>query len=121
MTWNRAAVWQILPTLHRGLAITVEATLPATARAVVLRLVLALLRRSPVKAASTPAAAFVELVHSMPRLVPLYVLFYALRLRGITFSALSTGIAALGLHDATCTSEACRGNQKRSTRAVGGG
>jgi polar amino acid transport system permease protein len=108
MNWSWTFAWHILPALLRGLVVTVEATVLGTALAALFGLALALLRRSIVKPVAMTAGAFVEFVRSTPLLVQLYFLFYVLPLYGIVFSALATGIIALGTHYATYMSEVYR-------------
>lgn len=108
MVWDWAFVWEILPDLLRGLRITVQATLLGTALALVVGLVLALLRRSGIRAVSMAAGAFVEFVRSTPLLVQLLFAFFAQPILGVRLSALVTGIIVLGLHYATYTSEVYR-------------
>jgi polar amino acid transport system permease protein len=108
VVWDWAFVWEILPDLLRGLRITVQATLLGTALALVVGLVLALLRRSGIRAVSMAAGAFVEFVRSTPLLVQLLFAFFAQPILGVRLSALVTGIIVLGLHYATYTSEVYR-------------
>ncbi|WP_233237519.1 ectoine/hydroxyectoine ABC transporter permease subunit EhuD [Bordetella sp. LUAb4] len=104
--WQYA--WDILPQLGSALLVTLAATVLGMLIAAVLGLALAIWRRSPVRALSTPAALLIEFVRSTPLLVQMYFLFYALPLTGISLSPLATGVLALGLHYASYCAEVYR-------------
>lgn len=108
LDWDWDYTVEILPTLARGLLVTVEATLLGSALAFALGLVFALLRRSRIPVLSQVTWAFVEFVRSTPLLVQLYFLYFVLPDLGLKFGALTTGVIGLGLHYATYTSEIYR-------------
>lgn len=99
---------QILPALLRASIYTILITLVGFAIALVLGLVLAVLRRSPVKAVSRTVGFIVEFIRSTPLLIQVYVLFYVLPVYGITMSALTAGTVGIALHYACYTSEVYR-------------
>jgi polar amino acid transport system permease protein len=99
---------QILPALLRASMYTIFITLIGFAIALVLGLVLAVLRRSPVKAVSRTVGFIVEFIRSTPLLIQVYVLFYVLPVYGITMSALTAGTVGIALHYACYTSEVYR-------------
>ncbi|MBW8836510.1 MAG: ABC transporter permease subunit, partial [Burkholderia sp.] len=99
---------QILPALLRASMYTIFITLIGFAIALVLGLVLAVLRRSPVKAVSRTVGFIVEFIRSTPLLIQVYVLFYLLPVYGITMSALTAGTVGIALHYACYTSEVYR-------------
>ncbi|CAH2928991.1 MAG: Ectoine/hydroxyectoine ABC transporter permease protein, EhuD [uncultured Paraburkholderia sp.] len=99
---------QILPALLRASMYTIFITLIGFAIALVLGLVLAVLRRSPVKAVSRTMGFVVEFIRSTPLLIQVYVLFYVLPVYGITMSALTAGTVGIALHYACYTSEVYR-------------
>lgn len=68
----------ILPILGHGLLVTLQAAAVGYAIALVLGLVLALLRRSKIKAISWTVAGFTEFVRDTPLLVQLFFLYYVL-------------------------------------------
>lgn len=103
-----AFAWEILPALGSALIITVQATLLGMLLAVVLGLVLAMLRRVPVRWISAPVALLIEFVRSTPLLVQMYFLFYVLPQSGVQLSPLATGILALGVHYAAYCAEVYR-------------
>lgn len=108
MIWDWQFTGQILPDLLRGMFVTFEATVLGSIVAMLLGLVLALLRRSPIWLLRTIVWLFIEFVRSTPLLVQLYFLFFVLPNIGITLSPLTTGIVGLGLHYATYTAEVYR-------------
>jgi polar amino acid transport system permease protein len=107
LQWDWEFAWMALPRLLSALKVTAGATLGGMALALVLGLVLALLRRSHLRAVSVPAACFIEFIRSTPLLVQLYFLFYVLDRTG-ALSPLWTGVVALGVHYSTYTAEVYR-------------
>ena len=99
---------EVLPTLMDGLAITVQATLLGMALAVTLGLVLALMRRAPLRPLAWGAALVIEFVRSTPLLMQLFFLFYVLPVTGVQFSPLTTGVLGLGVHYAAYCAEVYR-------------
>jgi His/Glu/Gln/Arg/opine family amino acid ABC transporter permease subunit len=99
----------ILPILGHGLLVTLQAAAVGYAIALVLGLVLALLRRSRIKAISWTVACFTEFVRDTPLLVQLFFLYYVLPDFGIILPAFMTGALALGLQYSAYTSEVYRG------------
>jgi polar amino acid transport system permease protein len=106
--WSWSYVQEILPTLLRGLVVTVEATVLGYALALVLGLAIAVLRRSAGRVAGQVLRWAMEFIRSTPLLVQLFFLFYVLPSFGITLGALTTGVIGLGVHYATYTSEVFR-------------
>lgn len=100
--------WEILPALGQALRVTVQATILGMALAVTLGLVLALLRRSPVRVVSALTGLVIEFVRSTPLLMQIYFLFYVLPVTGVQFSPLTTGVLALGIHYAAYCAEVYR-------------
>ena len=98
----------ILPDLARASVYTILITLVGFAIALVLGLVLAILRRSPIRLVSRTVGFVVEFIRSTPLLIQVYVLFYVLPAYGITMSALTAGTIGIALHYACYTSEVYR-------------
>jgi polar amino acid transport system permease protein len=98
----------ILPALARASVYTILITLVGFAIALVLGLVLAILRRSHIKAVSRSVGFVVEFIRSTPLLIQVYVLFYVLPIYGITMSALTAGTIGIAVHYACYTSEVYR-------------
>lgn len=103
-----------VPDFLRALWVTTQATLYGFGVAVVVGLILALLRRSPLRLIRWPVVLFIEFVRSTPLLVQLFFLFYGLpRIGWIpeplrVWSSLATLVVALGIHYGTYCSEAYR-------------
>ena len=108
MFWDWNYAFEVLPTLLRGLLVTVEATLLGSALAFVLGLVFAVLQRSGIPVLSQLMWGFIEFVRSTPLLVQLYFLYFVLPDLGLTIGALTAGVIGLGLHYATYTAEVYR-------------
>jgi polar amino acid transport system permease protein len=106
--WDWAYAIEILPRLLEATIVTVQATVVGFLLALVLGLVLALLRRSPVRAVSWVATAFIGFIRSTPLLVQLYFLFFILPGAGIRMSPFVTGVIGLGMHYGTYLSEVYR-------------
>ncbi|MGV0645112.1 ectoine/hydroxyectoine ABC transporter permease subunit EhuD [Mycolicibacterium sp. XJ879] len=109
MLWDWEFAWEVLPKIVvDGLRITIVATVAGSILAYTLGLVLALLRRSPIRVVSTAAWAFIEFVRSTPLLVQIFFFFFVLPDFGLMFDPLTTGIIAIGLHYSTYTAEVYR-------------
>lgn len=99
---------QITPELLHACLYTIGITLVGFAIALVLGLVLALLRRSRVRAVSRSTGFVVEFIRSTPLLIQVYVLFYVAPLYGLTMSALAAGTIGIAVHYACYVSEVYR-------------
>lgn len=99
----------ILPILVIGMKVTVLATVLGFLVALGFGLVLALLRRTPLKIVAWPTAVVIEFIRDTPLLVQLFFLYYVLPKYGITLPAFITGMLALGLQYSAYTSEVYRG------------
>jgi polar amino acid transport system permease protein len=99
---------QFLPTMMKGLEVTVEATLGGYTIALMVGLILALGRRSKIRAMRSAFGLYVDFVRCTPLLVQLYFAFYVLPSFGIRFEALTTGILVLGLNIGAYVSEIYR-------------
>lgn len=104
--WDFA--WNILPVLLKAAITTLEATALGYAMALSLGLVLAIVRRSRVRAISWTAGGIIEFVRSTPFLIQLYFLYFILPNYGLTLPAFVTGILGLGIHYSAYTSEVYR-------------
>lgn len=98
----------ILPALARASLYTIGITLVGFSIALVLGLVLALLRRSPVAAVARATGFVVEFVRSTPLLIQVYVIFYVGPLYGFNVSALMAGTIGIAVHYACYVSEVYR-------------
>jgi polar amino acid transport system permease protein len=106
--WDWDYTWEILPILARASVVTVQATILAFIVAAVLGLVLAILRMSQATWLSLPTAGFVEFIRSTPLLIQIFFIYFVFPEFGVTLSALTAGVLALGLHYATYCSECYR-------------
>ncbi|GAA4619769.1 ectoine/hydroxyectoine ABC transporter permease subunit EhuD [Saccharopolyspora hordei] len=108
MVWDWEFTGRVVPDVLRGLLVTFEATVLGSVVAFALGLLLALLRRSPIRAVSRATWLFIEFVRSTPLLVQLYFLFNVLPGIGLRFSSLATGVLGLGVHYACYAAEVYR-------------
>ncbi|KAK1179485.1 ectoine/hydroxyectoine ABC transporter permease subunit EhuD [Streptomyces sp. NBS 14/10] len=108
MNWDWNVAKDFLPQLGDGLLITLEATALGSVLSFALGLVWALAFRSPTRFVRWPVAAVVEFIRNTPLLVQLFFFYYVLPTWDIKFSALTTGVIALGLHYSTYTAEVYR-------------
>ncbi|MFD8377866.1 ectoine/hydroxyectoine ABC transporter permease subunit EhuD [Streptomyces sp. NPDC059679] len=108
MNWDWDVAKDFLPDLGDGLLITLEATALGSVLSFALGLVWALAFRSPTRFVRWPVAAVVEFIRNTPLLVQLFFFYYVLPTWDIKFSALTTGVIALGLHYSTYTAEVYR-------------
>jgi polar amino acid transport system permease protein len=106
--WSWSFALEILPSLLRGLVVTVEATLLGYVLAVTLGLVVAVLRRSAGRITGPVLRWVMEFIRSTPLLVQIFFLFFVLPRIGLTLSPLTAGVLGLGIHYATYTSEVYR-------------
>lgn len=108
MSWDWNFVSEILPYLLKGLIVTVEITLASSVVAMVVGLIFALAKMSPVNVIRRTAVVVTEAIRRTPLLVQLYFLFYVLPDAGVTLSPFTAGVIGLGLHYATYISEVYR-------------
>lgn len=108
MTWDWNAVREFMPYFWDGLAVTLEALALGSLISFSLGLVWALLTRVPSRWVRWPVGVVTEFVRNTPLLVQLFFLFYVLPEWGLTFSALATGVFAIGLHYSTYTMQVYR-------------
>ncbi|MGH2573641.1 MAG: ectoine/hydroxyectoine ABC transporter permease subunit EhuD [Actinomycetota bacterium] len=108
MTWSWEHAREVAPYLVEGLWITVQATLLASAIALVAGLPIAIARTSSVRTLQVAVAGVVEFVRGTPILIQLFFLFYVLPDFGVQFSPFATGVLGLGIHYTAYTSEVYR-------------
>jgi polar amino acid transport system permease protein len=108
MLFDWAYVREILPDLARAAVVTIEATLLGFILAATLGLVLAILRITPRRNIALPATIFVEFIRSTPLLIQIFFLYFVFPKFGITLSAFTAGVLALGLHYSAYCSEVYR-------------
>ncbi|MCL8012797.1 ectoine/hydroxyectoine ABC transporter permease subunit EhuD [Streptomyces sp. AS02] len=108
MKWDWQAVADFMPQFWDGLLVTLQALALGSVISFALGLVWALLMRAPSRWVTWPVGVVTEFVRNTPLLVQLFFLFYVLPEWGITFSALTTGVFAIGLHYSTYTMQVYR-------------
>ncbi|MGV9565268.1 ectoine/hydroxyectoine ABC transporter permease subunit EhuD [Streptomyces sp. NPDC003480] len=108
MTWDWGAVRAFMPHFRDGLLVTLEALALGSLIAFALGLVWALLMRTPARYVTWPVGIVTEFIRDTPLLVQLFFLFYVLPEWGLAFSALTTGVVAIGLHYSTYTMQVYR-------------
>ncbi|MGW4730458.1 ectoine/hydroxyectoine ABC transporter permease subunit EhuD [Streptomyces shenzhenensis] len=108
MTWDWNAVGDFMPHFWDGLLVTLQALALGSLLSFGLGLVWALLMRAPTRWVRWPVGVVTEFVRNTPLLVQLFFLFYVLPEWGLAFSALTTGVIAIGLHYSTYTMQVYR-------------
>ncbi|WP_405817041.1 ectoine/hydroxyectoine ABC transporter permease subunit EhuD [Streptomyces sp. NBC_01390] len=108
MTWDWGAVREFMPQFWDGLLVTLQALALGSPISFALGLLWALLMRTPTRWVRWPVGVVTEFVRDTPLLVQLFFLFYVLPEWGITASALTTGVLAIGLHYSTYTMQVYR-------------
>ncbi|WEO97224.1 ectoine/hydroxyectoine ABC transporter permease subunit EhuD [Streptomyces sp. FXJ1.172] len=108
MKWDWNAVSDFMPDFWQGLLVTLEAVALGSLLSFTLGLLWTLLMRTPSRWVRWPVGVVTEFVRNTPLLVQLFFLFYVLPEWGLTFSALSTGVFAIGLHYSTYTMQVYR-------------
>ncbi|MFD4505562.1 ectoine/hydroxyectoine ABC transporter permease subunit EhuD [Streptomyces sp. NPDC058457] len=108
MTWDWSAVREFMPHFWDGLLVTLQALVLGSLISFSLGLVWTLLMRTPTRWVRWPVGVVTEFVRNTPLLVQLFFLFYVLPEWGLTFSALTTGVLAIGLHYSTYTMQVYR-------------
>ncbi|MEU9155477.1 ectoine/hydroxyectoine ABC transporter permease subunit EhuD [Streptomyces sp. NPDC048417] len=108
MKWDWSAVSEFMPHFWDGLLVTLEALVLGSLISFSLGLVWTLLMRTPTRWVRWPVGVVTEFIRNTPLLVQLFFLFYVLPEWGLTFSALTTGVFAIGLHYSTYTMQVYR-------------
>lgn len=108
MTWHWAFAWHVLPTLLRGLVVTIEATVTGMFLALLLGLLWVGLLLSGRRMLVWPTRMVLEFIRNTPLLMQLFFIYYVLPEFHIEMSALLTGIIALGVNYSAYTAEVYR-------------
>ncbi|MEV6181239.1 ectoine/hydroxyectoine ABC transporter permease subunit EhuD [Streptomyces sp. NPDC052016] len=108
MNWDWSAVGDFMPLFRDGLLVTLQALALGSLISFTLGLVWALLMRTPTRWVQWPVGIVTEFVRDTPLLVQLFFLFYVLPEWGLTLSAMTTGVLAIGLHYSTYTMQVYR-------------
>ena len=109
MSWDWIYTWESLPPLLHAFSTTLLATVLTTALALVLGLGIVIVERlgSRFLIARTLSLG-TEFIRRTPSLIQLYFVFYVGPMLGVTLSALTAGVVALGLHYGTYMAESYR-------------
>ncbi|RCH68435.1 ectoine/hydroxyectoine ABC transporter permease subunit EhuD [Streptomyces sp. SDr-06] len=108
MTWDWSAVWDFMPRFWEGVLTTLQILALGSLISFSLGLVWALAFRAPTRFVRWPVNLITEFVRTTPLLVQLFFLFFVLPEWGVKFSALTTGVLAIGLHYSTYTAQVYR-------------
>ena len=86
-----------LPILLKGAVVTVQVTVLSFVLSSVIGLALALMRLSPLRAASAMGGSIVNIIRGLPIIVQLFYIYFVLPDIGIQLSALQAGVIGLGI------------------------
>ncbi len=107
-SWDWSAVGDFMPRFWDGVLVTLQAVVLGSLISFALGLVWAIAFRAPTRFVRWPVGVITEFIRNTPLLVQLFFIFYVLPEWGIQFSALTTGIVAIGLHYSTYTMQVYR-------------
>ncbi|MER5177026.1 ectoine/hydroxyectoine ABC transporter permease subunit EhuD [Streptomyces sp. NPDC002896] len=108
MNWDWSAVADFLPKFWDGVLTTLQALVLGSLISFTLGLVWAIAFRAPTRFVRWPVGLITEFIRNTPLLVQLFFLYFVLPEWGIQFSALTTGVVAIGLHYSTYTAQVYR-------------
>jgi polar amino acid transport system permease protein len=114
--WDWSFAERIVPDLLRGLLTTVELTAVASAIALTLGLLVAVVRVARIPVVSAVCTVVMEFLRGTPILVQAYFAFYVLPKYGLQWSAFLTGSVVLGVNYSAYTSEVYRAGIQRVDR-----
>jgi His/Glu/Gln/Arg/opine family amino acid ABC transporter permease subunit len=108
--WTKLWHWlpEILPVLWHATGMTVRVTLGALVVALLLGLVVALMRISPVRPIRYTALVYTDVLRGTPALVQLFIIYFGLSDVGIAFDPVSAAIIGLGINGAAYVGEIYR-------------
>ncbi|SES26576.1 cystine transport system permease protein [Pedococcus cremeus] len=86
------------PLLKAAVTVTIPLTLVSFVLGLVVALVVALMRLSPVRAVSGAARAYVSVIRGTPLLLQLFIIFYGLPALGVTFEPFPAAVIAFTLN-----------------------
>lgn len=103
--------FDLLPTLLRGLAVTIQLTLTGGALAFAVAIVIGILRASPLRIVRLISGFYVELFRGTSILVQMFWIFFVLPLEpfNVELTALQAGVLSLGLNVGAYGAEVVRG------------
>ncbi|MET9497719.1 ectoine/hydroxyectoine ABC transporter permease subunit EhuD [Streptomyces sp. NPDC006552] len=97
-----------MPNFWDGLLVTLQVLLYGSLISFSVGLLWALAFRAPTRFVRWPVGLVTEFIRNTPLLVQLFFLYFVLPEAGIQFSALTTGVVAIGLHYSTYTAQVYR-------------
>jgi len=98
-----------LPLLLEGLDLTIRIAVGATVLGILLGLLTAVLRMSPVRPIRWAATTYIEAIRNTPALVQVFLVYYGLGQLGLRLPALAAIILALGVNNGAYLAEIFRG------------
>lgn len=107
-SWDWSAVGDFMPHFWDGVVETLKILVLGSLISFSVGLVWALAFRAPTRFIRWPVGIITEFIRNTPLLVQLFFLYFVLPESGIQFSALTTGIIAIGLHYSTYTAQVYR-------------
>lgn len=108
MTWDWSYAASLLPDLLKGLLVTVQVTLLASAVALVLGTGMAVVWRTRVRILSPALLGFARVIRGTPLLVQLYIIFFLLPEILPALSPATSAVIGLGINYSTYMAEAVR-------------
>lgn len=108
MTWEWDYALEVLPTLLKGLRLTLTITLLASIIALTIGFLLAFIRFQRISILAPVARIYIQVIRNTPLLVQIYLFFFALPEFGIMLSPTTSGVIVLGMQSATYMSEVYR-------------
>jgi polar amino acid transport system permease protein len=106
--FNVNIIKQAWPTLISGLGITIQIAVFSAVMSTILGLLLAVFRSFKNRVLNIFIIAYIDFFRAMPPLVLMFLIYFALPFLNITFSAVLSGILALGLNSSAYVSEIFR-------------
>ena len=120
------AIWVALPSLLRGLLVTIEISALAIAAGTLLGLLCGIVLAFGPWWSRLPVRAYVDVVRGIPVLVLIFACFYGLPFAGVQVAAFGAGAIALGAFATAHVTEVVRGGiesipqgQSDAARAIG--
>jgi polar amino acid transport system permease protein len=106
--FNVGVIQQAMPTMIKGIGVTIKIAVFAAIMSTVLGLLLAVFRSLNNRILNIFIVAYVDFFRAMPILVLMVLIYYALPFLGVRLDAVPAGILALGLNSSAYVSEIFR-------------
>lgn len=108
MSYQWLTLWRYADTFLDAAWLTLQVTLLAFALAVILGLLAALAKNSPLTLLRWLSNCYVEFIRNTPVLLQIFIIFFGLPSLGITMNAFTAGVLALGINVGAYLSETFR-------------